>query len=129
MAGFSDYLEDKINDMIFNQTNITAPTAIYFSLHSADPGDTGASELSGNNYSRVTVTTKFSPSSSGACTNDTTWNGPTASGAWTAATHWGLWDNSTTGNFLVGGALGATITVTSGGYYTMAVGDLDWTTS
>ena len=30
-------------------------TALYVSLHSADPGDTGASELTGGDYARVEV--------------------------------------------------------------------------
>ena len=72
MSGFTDATEAAVLDCYFNQTNITAPTAIYMALYSANPADAGSggTELSGNNYSRVDVTASFSAASGGALTNN-----------------------------------------------------------
>lgn len=51
----STYLGNKVVDLLFNDTDFdpASATDIYVSLHSADPGLTGTSELSGNGYARV----------------------------------------------------------------------------
>ena len=112
----------------------TQPPAVvtfYVSLHSADPGLTGASELSGSGYARVAVTANTSnwtaPATNGPVrqiTNNAVFTFPTASGAWTTATHFGLWDASTTGNFYRGAALTASKTVASGDTASFSIGDL-----
>jgi len=44
----SNYLEQKVLEWIFKKTALPAvPTGLWVSLHSADPGDTGANELAG----------------------------------------------------------------------------------
>src|SRR5438552_11983368 len=57
MAGFSTYTEGKVLEWIFKQTAMpSAPTVLAFSLHSADPGDTGASELANSGgYARASL--------------------------------------------------------------------------
>ena len=99
MSGFTDATEAAVLDCYFNQTNITAPTAIYMALYSANPADAGSggTELSGNNYSRVDVTASFSASSGGACTNDVAVAFPVASGAWSAVTGFGFYTASSGG--------------------------------
>ena len=42
MSEASDYVENQILNCYLNQTNITAPTAIYVGLHTADPTDAGS---------------------------------------------------------------------------------------
>lgn len=45
-VGLCNYMENNILDWMFKQTPFPAqPTALGYSLHSADPGDAGASEL------------------------------------------------------------------------------------
>lgn len=96
----------------------------YASLHSDDPGLTGADELSGNGYgTRPAVT--FGAASGGATDNTAKVSLPTASGDWTEATHQGLWDASTAGNFLWGGALTDARTVLTGESAEWAIGALD----
>lgn len=134
MAGLSDTQEVNLLNYIFNGTPMpTAPAARWMSLHTADPGDTGASEhpLS-NAYGRVNVTGAFPDASgtSGQLANDTAFSFPTATpSAWTTVTHWGLWSAETGGNFLCGGALSAAISIVAGGQASALVGDFVVTVS
>ena len=41
MAGFSDYLEDKVLDHVFGGSAYTAPGTLYVGLFTAAPSDTG----------------------------------------------------------------------------------------
>lgn len=72
------------------------------SLHTADPGSTGASEVTGGTYARV-ATTWGAPSSGSSAGSEVTLNVPAS----TTVTHWGLWSAATGGTFLFGGALAA----------------------
>lgn len=124
--------EVEILNCYFNATNITAPTVIAMSLHSADPGDTGASELANANaYARVVCTTSFPTASgtAGTLSNDVEIAFPEASGAWSAATHVGIWSSATygAGNFIWGGAMTASKTATTGVVIRFPVGDVDIT--
>lgn len=114
MAGLSNYVEAKVLDCIFNQTTFTAPAAIYLSLHTADPGETGANEMpNAESYARVNVTNSFAAASGGSLTSDVEVLLAEAGGdGWAAATHVGFWDSGThgAGNFLWGGALTASKT-------------------
>lgn len=66
------------------------------SLHSADPGTTGTSEISGGApaYARKAISWVAGPSD-GAITGSVTFDVPAS----TATTHVGLWDALTAGNF------------------------------
>lgn len=121
----SNYLEPRILDAVFNNTSL-AIASVYVSLHSADPGETGASELTGGSYAR-SGPASFGVASGGAISNDAAIAFPEATGDWTAATHVGVWDASSAGNFLWGGALSASRTVTTGVTLSIASGDLDVT--
>src|SRR5262252_7399705 len=57
MAGLSNALEKLVLEWLMKQTTMgTAPAALYYSLHSADPGDTGASELAATGaYARAAL--------------------------------------------------------------------------
>lgn len=101
---FSNYLEDKVLDHVFKGLAFTQPVNLYISLHSADPGETGMNELSGNGYARQGHDV-WNVSSGGTKTN----NGPcifsVASGTWLQITHFGIWDSSIAGNFFGGGSV------------------------
>jgi len=122
MAAFSNYLEDQIIGWAFNgATFATLPTAgtVWVSLHTADPSETGASEVTGGNYARITVaaagwTKTTAGTASAANTAEIVYP---ASGTVTWAgtvTHVGIWNASTAGNFLFGGALTTSRVVASG---------------
>lgn len=108
------------NDALDN----TVGNATHVSLHTADPGATGASEANGNGYARQAVT--FSIASSGETDNDAklewTASGGTLGGA--AVTHYGLWDAATAGNFIGGGSLSQSRTIADGDKLEIAAGAL-----
>ena len=112
-------------DAIFNQTNYTAPTAIYVSLHSSDPGATGAGEITAgvNTYARQTATAAFKTANAKAVdsTADLTWtNMPSVT-----VSHVGIWTAETAGTFLGGGALSASKAVSAGDTFKIASGSFD----
>ena len=88
-------------------------TTVYLSLHTANPGQTGANEEAGGGYARVAVS--WNAPASGVMTNSGT---ITVNNNGTA-TYVGLWDAVTSGNFLIGGTLipsepGATVVIGTG---------------
>lgn len=129
----SNYLEDEILDHILGGGDFTRPATVYVSLHSADPGETGASELSGNGYARVAVTndaTNWPAASGGVKSNGAAITFPAATGSdWAAATHFGIWDAPSSGNPLYLGALTASKTVQVGDTASFGIGEIDVTES
>lgn len=88
--------------------------ADYFSLHSGDPGSTGANEITGGSYGRVQA--GFPGATTGAATNaGATINVP----AGTTISHWGRWTQASGGTFFTGGALPAPEAYGSAGTYTL----------
>lgn len=94
----------------------------FISLHTADPGATGASEVTGGTYARQ-ATNWAAPANSQAVGSSVTLNVP----AGQTITHWGVWSLATGGQFIYGAALPAPETFGSNGTYsvtpTMAAGD------
>lgn len=93
----STFLRNRVLDCVFNGATLSVATA-YASLHAADPGLTGASEIAAgaNAYARQAVS--MGPASAGALASDAvlTWaNTPDVT-----ITHVGVWDAATGGNFL-----------------------------
>jgi hypothetical protein len=114
-------LRNSIIDAIVNQTNFTAYTAVWITLHTGDPGDTGANEASGSGYARVDATNKFPAASSGSSANDVAISFAAFSGAF-AFTHSGMRDASSAGTWIGGGALTTPKSVASGDSASFAVG-------
>lgn len=126
MAGKSDFLENELLDHVFN-ADYTAPASVHISLHTADPGETGASEVTGGSYARQSVTrgTGWNVASNGLVDNANIIS--FADMPAVTVTHVGMFDASTAGNFLYGGALAASRVVNSGDTFEFAAGDLDIT--
>lgn len=116
---------NEILDCYFNQTNITAPTAIYVSLHTGDPGLTGANEVSGGSYARVAITTQFPAAASKTLDNDSEIAFTTATGSWGTVTHVGVWTASSGGTFLIGDAVTTSKAVNTDDTASFAAGALD----
>ena len=98
----------------------------YVSLHTADPGTTGASEVSGGTYARVAAT--WNTPSSGSVTNSgaLSINLPAS----TTAAYFGVWSALTTGTYYIGGALSPSVTTgSSAGVVTIASAALSVTAS
>ena len=122
----STYAGNAVLDALFNNTALQVAAA-YVSLHSGDPGLTGANELSGNGYGRVQM--EFDAPTNGVTANTNVESfGPAVTGNWAAATYWGLWDQQAAGgNFLWGDDLTTPRTCLVGEYVDFAAGDLDLT--
>lgn len=132
MAGFFDFLEDKLLDHVFGAVAYTPPATLYIGLSTTTVTDAGGNitEPSGNGYARVAVannTTNFPNSSGGAKSNGKPITFPAATGSWGTITDFFIADAATEGNFLTGGALGASQTVAAGETINFAVGALDIT--
>lgn len=126
MSAFSNAAEDMIIAWLMTDASApTRPTAWYVSLHTGDPGETGASnELSGNGYSRQAVT--FADASSGASSNEGALTfGPNTSSNWGTVSHIAIWSASTSGTCYMKGALAASRAIAVGDSLVIAIGDLD----
>jgi hypothetical protein len=95
----------------------------YLSLHTADPGLTGANELAGNGYGPRPLVT-FGAAAAKICTNSAAVATTTASGNWTQATHGGLWTANAAGTFIWGYALTAPQTILTGFFFRAAIGEI-----
>ena len=95
----------------------TRPTTRFISMHTADPGATGASECSGSGYARQSLT--FNAASAKAATNASATTN-TLTGALGPVTHFGIWDASTAGNFLGSAALTASKAVANSDTLTLS---------
>lgn len=88
----------------------------WISLHTADPGTTGASEASGGPGPYARQQSTFGAASAGVATgSEVTFAGLAAA----AYTHWGAWSASTAGTFRHGNVL--TPSMTLGGTGTLKV--------
>ena len=93
----------------------------YVSLHTADPGTTGASEVTGGTYARVAVSWNAASSGSVTQSGALSINLPAS----TTASYFGVWSASSSGTYYIGGALSPSITTgSSAGVVTIAAGSL-----
>ena len=78
----------------------------YVSLHTADPLDTGGSEVSGGAYARQgPVTFANAGANPTVASNSVILTFPQATAAWGTVTHFGLWTAASGGTFRGSGAL------------------------
>lgn len=120
MSAMSDYLENKLVDQLFRGQTAPSTTTLYVALLTAAPSDSGGgTEVSGNGYARVSVTSSLtnwagtqstgSTTASSGTGGQTSNNGaitfPTPSATWGTVTHFAIYDEATGGNLLFYGAL------------------------
>lgn len=134
MSQMSDYLEVQLRAHIFRTASFTKPSALYVSLHTADPTDAGTgTEVSGGSYARVQRDPLDANWTAASATNGLTDNAapitfPSPTANWGSVTHFGIWDASTSGNLICFGALTTPKTINNGDAApSFATGDLDIT--
>jgi hypothetical protein len=135
MAALSTAQANAILDAILREVAYTPPDGLFLSLHSADPGVTGANELAAAEaYARVQIRPTgagagtMSAASARASSNSTDLVFPEAGGdGWAQATHFGIWDAASGGNYVIGGALTTPRTAGVGVAIRIPAGDLDVT--
>src|SRR5690348_2683613 len=120
MSAMSDYLEVQLRKHIFRTGSFTKPSALWVSLHTADPTDAGTgTEVSGGSYARVQNDPAdgnwSAPDATGGVTanvGDLTFPAPT--GNWGTITWAAVWDAATSGNMIARAQLSVAKTVNSG---------------
>lgn len=110
--GKTDFLENKIINIVFKNTAYTPPATVYAALFTATPSDTGGgTEVTGGSYARQALT--MGTASLGSISNTAT---ITFSSVPTGTiTTLGVYDASTGGNLLYYQALTSNIIVPASG--------------
>jgi len=106
MSGLSDYAEEAVLEALLLNTALQVTTP-YVSLHTADPGDSGAAnELSDSGYARKAASFSNPTAGAGTTSNsaDITFNAIADATTYTV-THVGIWDSVSGGNLLLTAAL------------------------
>ena len=128
MAGFSDYLEDKVLDHVFGGVAYTAPSTLYVALYTVAPTDTGGgTEVSGGAYARQTATFSVSGTDPTTASNTAAIEYPTATADYGTVVAVGVFDASSSGNLLAYANLSTSKVVSSGDIFRFNTGDLDIT--
>jgi hypothetical protein len=128
MAGFSDYLEDKVLDHVFGGVAYTAPTTHYVALYTVAPTDTGGgTEVTGGAYARQTSTFTVSGTSPTTATNAAAIEYPTATADYGTVVAVGILDALSGGNLLAYANLDTSKVVSNGDVFRFDAGDLDIT--
>jgi hypothetical protein len=121
---FSTFIANKILDKVLRDAAFTGG-ALHVALHTADPGDTGASEVTGGSYARVAATTNWAVAATKHADNSAQFE--FAGMPAVTVTHASLWDAATAGNFVWGGALSASKVVGAGDTFRFPIADVDLT--
>jgi hypothetical protein len=126
MGSLSNYCENKILDHALKNTAWSAsPTAVYLSLHTADPTETGGvGEVSGTNYVRKAITFAAPASRQILQSGDVNFD-QAGAGGWGTVTHYGVWDASASGNSLAYGSLTSSLLINQNDTPTVASGEVD----
>lgn len=120
---FTTVTANKILDKILKNTDFTQATALYASLHTADPGESGTNEVTGGTYGRQAIS--FNTAATKATTNTATIDFTLMPVA--TVTHVGLWSAASGGTFWWGGTLTASKTTAAGDTLRIAAADFDVT--
>lgn len=121
---FSQYLADKVLVWIKGTTFPTALSTVYVTLHSGDPGTAGSANnvqssiVSGGVRTAVSTSTLSAVTSASGggfqITNNNSVQITTSSTSSATVTHFGVWDASSSGNFLASGSLTSPVEVVTG---------------
>lgn len=122
MGSLSDYAENELLDHALG-TAYTAVSTVYLALHTADPTDAGSgAEIGYTGYARTAIT--FGAAASRRVTQSGVVTFPASTGGSGTASHWAVWDASSSGNMLAHGALGASKSIVSGNTPSVASGEV-----
>jgi hypothetical protein len=128
MAGFSDYLEDKVLDHVFGGNAYTAPSTLYVALYTVAPTDTGGgTEVSGGSYARQSGAFTVSGTNPTTASNTAAIEYPTATADYGTVVAVGILDASSSGNLLAYADLTTSKVVSNGDVFRFNTGDLDIT--
>ena len=124
-SGFGQSTSGAILNHILGKTSYTMPSSVYVALYTVAPtATTAGTEVSGNNYSRVTVApTAFTVTNASAASNaDITF--PTPSGSWSTVVAASLMSATTGGTLIAFGSLTVSKTIAQDDIIKFASGNL-----
>ena len=125
MAGFSNYLENKVVGHVFGGAAYTAPSTLYVALYTSAPSDTGGgTEVSGGAYVRKAAAFTISADTA---SNTSAIEYPTATANYGTVVAVGVFDASSSGNLLAYGNLTTSKTVSTGDVFRFNAGAIDIT--
>ncbi len=128
MAGFSDYLEDKVLEHVFGGNAYSAPSTLYVALYTVAPTDTGGgTEVSGGAYVRKASTFNVSGTNPTTASNAGAVEYPTATANYGTVVAVGIFDALSSGNLLAYANLTTSKVVSTGDVFRFNTGDLDVT--
>ena len=128
MAGFSDYLEDKVLNHVFGGNAFTAPSSLHVAVYTVAPSDTGGgTEVTGGSYARQTATFSVSGTNPTNATNTSAIEYPTATAGYGTVVAVGVLDASSGGNLLAYANLDSSKVISTGDVFRFNTGDLDIT--
>lgn len=126
MSALSNYAEKLLLDWMVTTGAATRPTAWYVALYTTATDDASAgTEVSGNGYSRQSVTFDAATSGAGTTTSNNSQTFTAAGGSWGTITHMAIYDASTAGNRLWHGALDTSKVIDDGDSLFFAAGAID----
>lgn len=121
MAGLSTAVKNQMLDTL-RTAGAPAIQATHYSLHTADPGATGTSEVTGGSPAYARKATAWNAASAGDLDNSNTPVFDVPAG--TTVTHFGLWSLVSGGVFVGSGPLSANETFAAQGTYTLSDADV-----
>lgn len=128
MAALSDHAENLLLNFLMTTGTATRPTNWYLALYTAAPNDAGGgTEVSGNGYSRQSVSWDTASGTGGTTSNSGNVTFTASGGNFGNVTHIGIFDASTSGNLLWHGAMAASKQVNAGNSIQFATGSIDLT--
>jgi len=111
-VSLSNYLEQKLVDLITNNGTFTSPATLYVKLHLGDPGEDCTSNVAVNSTRKlVTFGAWAAGVANGLGTPVAEWVAVSTTETYT---HFSVFDHLTVGNPLGSGALGSAAAVTAG---------------
>ena len=139
MAGASTYTKNNILKALLQGTALPLPAGTYISLHTADPGATGANEISTGTWPAYVrrkaeasgaMGTGWTTPTTGQSTNTNQLTFPSNDGAGTVTvSHFAIWDAASSGNCLNSAALNTPRALSTGDILVFDVGSLTVTVS
>lgn len=139
MAGASTYTKNNILKALLQGTALPLPAGTYVSLHTGDPGATGANEVSLGNWPGYVrrkaegvgaMGSGWTTPTTGVSANTNQLTYPSNNGgASVTVTHFAIWDALTTGNTLDSAALTTSRTLSVGDILVFDVASLTVTVS
>jgi len=120
----SEYYANQIEDALWGLSTYTPPAGIFVALHTADPGTTGASEVTDAAYVRQEMDTGTAVTSGGQRPNTAKITYPDRTNSWGMLTYFSLWDAENGGNWLKSAALNNPIDAAAGTDLSFEIGAL-----